>query len=293
VMKDLRKKIKNFDLIYARDAYSLWWVRNLVSVPCVYEAHMPPSNFLQKLILRGIFSSKSFRGLVVVSNSLRDYYLRNYEGLLTENKILVAPNGADYPQVSQVTRVEAGNINSPPKVGYFGSLQPRKGDKLIAQLALAFPSVEFHICGPVKSDSWFSENQKPCNVIMYGVVSQRDISKVMRDCAILLAPYQGAIKKNIVHDDTYWGSPLKIFEYMALGKAVLASDVPAVMDILHNNSSAIICGQEDFECWKKAIEFLLGDSREVRTRGADLRQLFNRKYERAARMRRIIYWAVN
>lgn len=290
VVKDIRKTIQKNDLIYARDAYTLWFARNLVSAPCVYEAHMPPRNFLHKFILRDIFSSKSFRGLVVVSARLRDYYLDSFAGVLAENKILVAPNGADYPQGAEFA---AGNNSSPPKIGYFGSLQPHKGDKLIAQLALAFPSVEFHICGPVKSDSWFSRNQKPSNVIMHGVVSQRDISKVMHHCAILLAPYQGSKNKYIAHDDTYWGSPLKIFEYMALGRAIVASDVPAVVDILDNDSGAIICGQRDLECWKNAIKVLLMDSLDRRQRGVALSQLFKAKYERTARMRRIIDWAVS
>ena len=42
-----------------------------------------------------------------------------------------------------------------------------------------------------------------------------------------------------------WISPLKMFEYMAQGKAIVASDLPMLREVLRNGENALLCDSDD------------------------------------------------
>lgn len=54
---------------------------------------------------------------------------------------------------------------------------------------------------------------------------------------------------------------------MALGKAILESDVPVIIDFLDKNSIAIICEQEDFDCSEGLVQGLSNEQIELKKRG--------------------------
>jgi glycosyltransferase involved in cell wall biosynthesis len=50
-------------------------------------------------------------------------------------------------------------------------------------------------------------------------------------------------------------SPLKLFEYMAHGKAIVASDLPVIREVL-NRDIAMLVEPEDIKGWVNAIQAL-------------------------------------
>ena len=63
---------------------------------------------------------------------------------------------------------------------------------------------------------------------------------------ILLAPYQDRV--TVAQSDNItterWMSPLKLFEYMAAGKAIICSDIPVLREILENDMMETFCPDE-------------------------------------------------
>ena len=57
----------------------------------------------------------------------------------------------------------------------------------------------------------------------------------------------------------YEGSPLVLLEAMALGKAVIASDIPGVREVLEPESAGLLVPPLDPGAWRAAIEELAGD----------------------------------
>jgi glycosyltransferase involved in cell wall biosynthesis len=51
---------------------------------------------------------------------------------------------------------------------------------------------------------------------------------------------------------------MKMFEYMAAGRAIVTADLPVIREVL-NEKSAVFCEPDDVENWKVEIENLLAD----------------------------------
>jgi len=52
-------------------------------------------------------------------------------------------------------------------------------------------------------------------------------------------------------------SPLKVFEYMEAGKAIIASDLPVLREVLVNMDNCILCHPSQLEAWEKSLSHLV------------------------------------
>jgi glycosyltransferase involved in cell wall biosynthesis len=59
-------------------------------------------------------------------------------------------------------------------------------------------------------------------------------------------------------DSASVASPMKMFEYMAAGRAIVTADLPVIREVL-NERNAIFCEPDQLEHWRLEIEELLGD----------------------------------
>ena len=71
-----------------------------------------------------------------------------------------------------------------------------------------------------------------------------------------------------------YASPLKLFEYMAAGCAIAASDLPAWSDVVSDEETALLLPPDDLDAWTAAIKRLRDD-------GDLRRRLGDRARERA------------
>ncbi len=82
-------------------------------------------------------------------------------------------------------------------------------------------------------------------------------SDLLRSYDVLIAPYQ---EKVCVHggggDVATWMSPLKIFEYMAAGRPIVASDLPVLREILEDGRNALLVSPGDVDAWCIALNKL-------------------------------------
>ena len=249
-------------LVYGRSAYGVYAAtrRGFCSV---YEPHHPPVSKLLRLLEGEIFKSPYFKRLVVISDSLKKEYLKLFP-FLEEDKVLVAPDGADIPDSK--SRKSGEIVNWPGRrdllqVGYVGALYRGKGMELISKLAPLMEDVDFHIIGGDESDlKYWKEKMRQKNVYFHGFVPHGQLDSYYGKFDIVLAPYQKKVftaprdvidKWNV--DISRWTSPLKIFEGMAYGKPIVASNLPVIKEVLKNGENALLCGPEDVESWKGSI----------------------------------------
>jgi len=273
------------DVFYARHLISLWLVR-FMGVPIIYEAHMPVSSRMAKLLCGQLFRSQTFRRLVCVSAKLLSHYQQVFTSITAQNS-LVAPNGAD--------RLEPGgqaneSCLQESIVGYIGSAKKEKGIDLVLELARRMPSQSFCIAGPSKEALLSLGHNVPDNVNLLGFLSQQEITGLLGQLAVVLAPYKPgqADGPQSLKDDAHWGSPLKIFEFMSAGKCIIASDIEIVRELIGDGEEGVLCPPEDVDAWRGALEELLDDEEKRRRLSANGQLRFAKNFDRSVRARRVL-----
>ena len=138
---------------------------------------------------------------------------------------------------------------------YSGSFAKGKGIETIYAIARKAPKIKFHVFGNIKTLNKNLFNKKiPKNVNFKGFFSYKMISQILPKYKILLMPYQkkvGVLIKEI--DVSKYFSPLKLFEYMASGRIIIASDLKVYKNILKNNHNSIILNPKSINKWVEII----------------------------------------
>jgi glycosyltransferase involved in cell wall biosynthesis len=267
-------------LFFARHIYSLACVAAL-HIPMMFEAHTPPVNVLQRAVEAWVFRQPHFVRLIVISNALKSEYRRLFPWLPTA-KILVAHDAAD-PYESPADRPPDANWpgrSGALQVGYVGHLYPGRGIGLMVSLARRLPEADFHLVGGMDQDiqRWKQVNS-PNNLFFHGFVAPRHLSRYYARFDLMLAPYQQRVlavgrKKEI----SRWMSPLKIFDYMAAGKAMVCADLPVLREVLTHEVNCWLAPSTDLEAWCQAISTLRDDSTLRDALGARARSDFDARH---------------
>jgi glycosyltransferase involved in cell wall biosynthesis len=248
----------NLDILYGRNLYALMTCLKLKK-PIIYESHAAPSKgreYLEKYL----FSRKEFKRLVVINKKLYDFYKNNFSIFKkSPEKIIIAEDGADIPNFINNTTYDY-EIKNKPIIGYAGSLYPGKGIETIAKIADIMPNITFLIAGGnINQIDSYKRNYKLNNLIFKSFISPSDIPLFLSNCNILLAPYQDKVFSDIFKTNNLvdWMSPLKIFEYMASKKPIIASNLPSVEEILEDKKTALLVDYNNISDWQKAIKEIL------------------------------------
>ena len=248
-----------FDLFYGRNLYALLFC-NFLNKPIIYESHASPS-YGRKKLEEYLFNQPNFAGLVVINEALYDYYRENFKIFRDcSEKLMVCPDGGE-EAITRAVEV-AKNLGNHPTAGYAGSLYPGKGIEMIAKLAEARPDVKFIVAGGTAEQVGQMKQKWPfLNLQFKGFMKPSELASFYNECDILLAPYQQQVYSddNEKRDLSKWMSPLKIFEYMGTGKAMIASDLPCFKGILCNESNALLVRCDDTAKWLEAIDKLIAN----------------------------------
>jgi len=255
------------DLTYGRSVYgALAAVR--LGLPCIYEAHTPPHDWIHFALEKTLFRARTFKWLIVISRALKQRYKELYPWLGDE-MIVVAPDGADLPseQAQLLPVTDWPGREGAMQVGYVGHLYPGRGVEVISELANRLASMDFHVIGGTDEDVRRWRSRTLCNnLFFHGFVPPRDTSRYRAMCDVLLLPYQRKVAVAGGKGDTSkWMSPLKMFEYMASGKAIIASRLSVIEEILEDRRNALLVQPEDIGEWQAALRSLESDE-ELRKR---------------------------
>ncbi len=225
------RKIKS-DIVYSRDELILLNYI-LIFKNIVWEAHRGSWNVASKILSR--FSRK----IIVISNGLKDFYLDKNNKL--SQKILVSPDAVDLEMFNIVMSKEECRdklkLDKEKKIIlYSGHLYEWKGAYLLAEASKYFDNNTIAVfVGGTQSDIIkYKEKYESDKCIFIGKKDYSDIPYYLKAADILVLP--NTLKDNM---GSKYTSPLKLFEYMASGTSILASDVPAIMEVLNENNSFI------------------------------------------------------
>ncbi|HLO14152.1 MAG TPA: glycosyltransferase, partial [Anaerolineales bacterium] len=134
------------------------------------------------------------------------------------------------------------------------------GAELFLSLAKSIPQAHFVWAGGRSDDiqSW-KRRVESDNVTFTGFIPNRDLPLYQAAADILLMPYSRSIMGSSgTADSANVASPMKMFEYMAAGRAIASADLPVIREVL-NEKKAVFCTPDDLEDWRVTIEALLNN----------------------------------
>jgi glycosyltransferase involved in cell wall biosynthesis len=248
------------DLIYGHDLYSLTAAADVA--PLVYETHRLRDDPNTLRIERCLLGASSLARVVVITHALKRDYRHAY-GHLGDLPILVAPEGADLPDVLVRPSVAPELPGRPdvPRIGYVGHLYKGRGIGLVLALADRLPGLDFHLVGGTVQDlARWNDSDRPANAYFHGHRPPGTIHAYYPLFDIVLAPYQTKVYTADGHCETgRWASPMKLFEHMAHGRAVIASDLPVLREVLQDRVNCLLRPPTDTDAWADAVRALVAD----------------------------------
>ena len=242
------------DFIYER--YSLWGMagrrlaRKLgiphvleVNAPLVYEQQQYRAGFafppLARRVERGVWKRADL--LIAVSESLHNQMQRSG---VDPQRIRVLPNGVN-PELFHVGSSgqelrKRLNLNGHFTIGFVGTFRPWHGVELLfsafQDLHKVDPLTHLLLVGDGPLRQRFEEQIRSAGlqgaVTFAGKVAHKDVPQYLAAMDVTVAPYPAL--------DEFYYSPIKLFEYMAAGRAVVASRVGQVAEVLVDGDTGLL-----------------------------------------------------
>jgi len=246
--------------IYIRDPWTFFIISVVYKRKCFFEAHQFRfEGFLQTLIYRVLVKCgvKSGNGRIVcISKSLLGQWEK--EGI-DRDKMFVAHDAVNTNKFQKsiskkAARKQLGIDEEKPTVVYTGSLIPSKGVDVLVKCANRLSEISFIVVGGKGDEiAKLSKLVKFRNVFFTGHVSPAKVPIYQAAGDVLALPNT---KGSVIDDVT---SPMKLFEYIASERPIVATDIPSILEILKNNYNALISPEGDDSKLAENIELLLNN----------------------------------
>ncbi|MFB6182325.1 MAG: glycosyltransferase [Candidatus Magasanikbacteria bacterium] len=203
---------------------------------------------------------KKIKGVIVVSNGLK----KDLTSLgIKDDKILTAPNGVELEnfKVNKNQKKLREGLNLPQNkeiIMYTGSflLYGWKGVKTLLKSShyLNRNKVICLVGGRKKEIEKIKNKYKLNNIILIKRQPHKKIPLYLKAADMLVLPNKKGSKVS-----KKYTSPMKLFEYMASKKPIIASDIPAITEIL-NKSNSLLIKPNDPKKMAEAIQYISENS---------------------------------
>ena len=240
------------ELFITRNLFTLFFL-NLLNKKAIIEIHHDLS--IESRIVRFLFhninilNSKNIIKVVAITNAVKNYLINDLK--VDPNKICVIPSAS-----SINLKFKKLLNNKRYNIGYFGSLEASKGSKFIAKLSKLDKKNNYFIYGGnTEQVEKFKEKYKNKNLKVCGYVPYGKIKLYLSKMDVLLMPSNNKLLRATggVGNLAMFTSPLKLFDYMASGKLIIASNLKVFKEIIKHNKNSIIINNLNIVNWKKEI----------------------------------------
>ena len=162
-------------------------------------------------------------------------------------KIVVNPNGVDTdtfrPGIGGEQKRKALGVDADEAlVGFVGSFGPWHGVQTLAESIQQIPAgsrIRFLLVGSGSLLSQVKEllaaDEQAGRVIFTGSVKHHEVPELLDACDVLVSPHVP-----LAEGAEFFGSPTKLFEYMAMGKGIVASRLGQIGDVLTHEETALL-----------------------------------------------------
>lgn len=231
------------DAILTRDEFSAWLLSFRRPFPIFYDMHGFPENW----VWWWHWMCRRMDGLIVTNNWKQGQCRERFN--IASERMLVAPNGFD-PELFSAASADKTELcarlglpDDKPLVVYTGHLYDWKGADVLAQAARRLPEANFVFVGGTERDiaRFRAEHGRETNIVIAGRRPHADIPDFIRAAeAAVLPNSQFSRSPRMSVYSRFDTSPIKMFEYMASGTPIVASDLPSIREVLHEGNAMLV-----------------------------------------------------
>jgi glycosyltransferase involved in cell wall biosynthesis len=192
-------------------------------------------------------------GVVTTTAGIRDGLAERHG---PRERVRVVPNGCDVP----AQREFPGMAGPPPTVVYAGQLYPWKGVDVLVEAMVDVPGARLIVLGGLEGEPDLERVRAlatRCGLEgrceFRGTVAQSDVAAVLEQAHVVAVPF---LRTVMTERHT---SPLKAFEALAAGRAVVVSDLPSSREFLRDGENALLTPPGDAGALSAALRRVLDD----------------------------------
>ena len=261
VILDLYALAAGADIYYFRDELPVYLMSFFIRPEkIIFEAHK------YSRVRRFWFSRFRKKGIkvMVITGELKKELI---EVGFAEKNILVAPDGVDLKEFAVAldqnqAREQVGLPMGKKIVLYAGHLFGWKGASVLLEVARNFQFSIFPPSGDLPQGDNFQKNIEDIlfvfvggtehdveefrkkaanldNVLILGHQPHKMIPLYLKAADVLVLPNSGRAPIS-----RFYTSPLKLFEYMAAQRPIVASDLPSLREVLNENNAALVSSDD-------------------------------------------------
>ena len=255
-------KIDKDALIYTRDQ-GVVWVFGLRGYKVCYECH----GWFQKKTKFILYLLRKANFIVATNNFIKNEFIKNN---FSTEKLLVAPNGINLSifdilitKENAINQLNLKIVEDKRVLLYAGSFKTMAFEKGIINILEALKILKddnlafLAVGGNVQDIEYYNNLAQRLGVAYQSYFlprqTQEKLALFQKTADILLMPFP-----KIAHYE-YFMMPLKMFEYMASKRPIIASSLPSIREIL-NDRNCLFCLPGDSEDLSKKIKQVLNDS---------------------------------
>lgn len=258
---------ENADIYYTRDSAVAYWLVRF-GLPTVYEAHVVPRRG-QRWVLQRITEKRSLRLVVTLTSFIKERFA---EMGFPAEKVVVLPDGVDLSHFEALPgkkdcRRRLELPQNRPIIGYIGRFRTLEMEKGIPELVQAMTYLgpvngaePLLLCvgGPMEAVPNYLDLAERFGVPRQRIqfvdrVHNREVPYWLRTFDLAVAPFP------YTEHYAYFMSPLKLFEYMAAGVPIVASDLPSIREVLEHGENAWLVEPGNPKALADGIREVLGN----------------------------------
>jgi glycosyltransferase involved in cell wall biosynthesis len=242
-----------------------------LSGPVVYEAHAvesllysergeiygtgerPDPQKTRRLEKRETRVWRRARGFVATTAGIRDSFVAAHGA---RERVSVVPNGCDVPEPRAFAPLAEGER----RVVYAGQLYPWKGVDVLVEAVARVPDARLVVLGGLEPEadlhrirSLVAQRGLNARVELPGTVPQSRVAEELRRASVIAVPY---LKSAMTERHT---SPIKLFEALAAGRPIVATDLPSSREVLQDGRDALLVPPGDADALAAALRRLFED----------------------------------
>jgi glycosyltransferase involved in cell wall biosynthesis len=276
-------------LVMTRDlgvASTLLHLPRALRPPLVYESHgyapevaeampdllatadKPSASKLRRLTRREARVWRDADGYVTITRGLRDALIEFFgerpRTAVIPDGVAVSADASRNPRANEDAEQRPSETTGPadprPLAAYAGHLYPWKGADVLIEALARVPEVDGLIVGghPQEPDlerlrTLAQRLGLEQRITFAGMVAPSAVAALLKRATMLALPNPASAIA------TRFTSPLKLFEYMAAGRPIVASNLPAIREVLTDNVDALLVPPGDAGALADAIRRLARD----------------------------------